>query len=500
MEIFSLFIMGLMEVIQPANLFVILIGLISGFAIGALPGLGSTVGVALFIPLTYGMSSTQSMLILVALYASSVYAGQVPAILFRIPGAEEAVVTTLDGYEMSRKGQSGEALGFGLVSSVIGSIFGAVSLFLLAPLLASVALKFGPSEYFALGVMGLTAVAGLCGRSMTKTFLSVFIGLFIATIGLDPITGVPRFTFGTINLMSGVPFIPVLLGLFAVSEVLKQISSKTLNTTGNLSSGIKTRVKVILPPIKQLKSLSWLIFRSSLIGNWIGILPGVGATTAAILGYSSAVRSSPHPEKFGTGIPEGIVSCESANNAAVGGAFVPLFSLGIPGSATTAVMLGAFLIHGLKPGPLFIIQQQQLAYTVFVGLFVASLLLFPVALQMIKPFLYLFRISYPVLAAGILGFCVSGARGMGDLNGVLIMFIFGVIGYFMERYGYSVAPMVLGLVLGPIIESSFRRALIIEGSTPMFLLTRPITAVLLLISILLIIVPCYNAKKAAKAG
>lgn len=495
MEIMSLLFMGFMEVIQPLNFFAILLGTVSGFAIGALPGLGSTVGIALFIPLTYGMSSAQSMLLLVALYASSVYAGQVPAILFRIPGAEEAVMTTIEGYEMTKKGQSGEALGWGLTASVIGSLFGAISLFMLAPLLASVALKFGPSEYFALGVLGLTAVAGLSGKSLVKAMISVLLGLFLSTIGLDPISGVPRFTFGTTFLLSGVPFIPALLGLFAITEVLKQISSKDMDVSRASGLQYRTMVKVKLPSLKELKAHWGVLLRSCLIGNWIGILPGVGATTAAIMGYSWTVRLSKHPEKFGTGIPEGLAACESANNAAVGGAFVPLLSLGIPGSATTAIMLGAFLIHGLKPGPLFIVQQQQLAYTIFAGLLVASVVMLPVALQMIKPFLFFFRVSYPVLAAGILGFCVCGARGMGDLNGVLIMFVFGVLGFLLEKNGFPVAPLVLGLVLGPIVESSFRRALIISSSNPLLIFSRPITATLLLMSVLLILIPYYVVKK-----
>lgn len=226
----SLLLTGLIEVMHPLNLLAILVGLVSGFAIGALPGLGSTVGTAIFIPLTYGMSATQAMLLLVSLYVSSVYAGQVPAILFRIPGAEEAVATTLDGYPMTQKGQAGRALGYGLTASIIGSLFGAIILILLAPLLASVALKFGPPEYFALGVLGLTAVSGLCGKSMVKAAISVLLGLLFAAIGVDPMSGMPRFTFGTRVLLGGIPFIPTLLGLFAVAEVFKQVTIVNIDT------------------------------------------------------------------------------------------------------------------------------------------------------------------------------------------------------------------------------------------------------------------------------
>jgi putative tricarboxylic transport membrane protein len=444
------------------------------------------------------MSATQAMLLLVSLYVSAVYAGQVPAILFRIPGAEEAVATTLDGYPMAQKGQAGKALGYGLSSSIIGSIFGAIVLILLAPLLASVALKFGPPEYFALGVLGLTAVSGLCGKSMIKAGISVLLGLFFAAIGIDPMSGMPRFTFGTRVLLGGIPFIPALLGLFAVAEVFKQVTSQNTDMAKTTGLQEQIRLKVELPSLRELKNMFWVILRSCLIGSWIGILPGVGATTAAIMGYSWAVKLSKEPEKFGTGIPEGIASCEAANNAAVGGALVPLLSLGIPGSGTTAIMLGAFLIHGLRPGPLFLAQQQELAYSIFAGLLVSSILLLPIALQMIKPFLRIFSVPYPVLAAGILGFCAAGARGMGDLYGILLMFAFGVIGYILEKYEFPVAPVVLGLVLGPIVETSFRRALILGSSNPLFfMLSRPITVSLLLLAVLLIVGPIYFKKKRA---
>ncbi len=497
----ELLLQGLTEVLTPPNLMAITLGVVAGIVLGAFPGLDSTVGAALFIPVTYGMSATQALLLLAALYGGAVYAGQIPAILFRIPGASEAVVTTLDGYAMARKGQAGKALGVGLVTSLLGGLFGVTTLILLAPLLANVALRFGPAEYFALGVLGLTAIAGLSGRSITKAVISALIGLLLATVGIDPITGVARFTFGQSMLLSGVSFIPAVIGLFAVAEVFKQASRpqvvRALDET-ELRTGRRLRVE--LPSLGELRRMAGLIARSAVIGAWVGILPGVGATTAAIVGYSQAVRLSREPDKFGTGVPEGLAASETANNAAVGGAMVPLLALGIPGSATTAVMLGAFLMHGLKAGPLFLVQQERLAFTLFVGMGVATLLIFPFALLAVRPFVALLRIPYPMLAAGILAFSAVGARAMGDLYGILMMFCFAVLGYLLERYGFPVAPLVLGLVLGRIVETSLRRALIIAAYDPWMVVSRPITAVLLVLSVLSVAVPAWTRYRTRRAA
>jgi putative tricarboxylic transport membrane protein len=334
------------------------------------------------------MDPTTAILLLVAIYASSVYAGSVSGILFRTPGAPEGVAATMDGHEMAKQGRAGEALGVDIFSSVTGGIFGTLMLALIAPQLAKVALEFGPSEYFAISVLGLSVVSSFGTQSELKALISVLMGLFIATIGIDRISGFNRFTFGTTTLLSGVSFVPAIIGLFAVAEVLNRIREM------RGMEGIQARAKAKLPSLKLINRLKGLLLRSSLIGTFIGILPGVGATTAAFVSYSEAVRWSKNPEKFGTGIPEGVAAPEAANNSACGGAMVPLLTLGIPGSAGTAIMLGAFLIHGLKPGPLLFMQQPVLVYSIFVGMLLANLSIIILAKLFIRYFSKVIELPY----------------------------------------------------------------------------------------------------------
>ncbi|MBW2309105.1 MAG: tripartite tricarboxylate transporter permease [Deltaproteobacteria bacterium] len=483
---------GYYHAFQMQNLIIIVLGTLVGVALGSFPGLDSSIGAALFIPITYGMNPSQALLLLTALYCGAVYGGQIPAILFRVPGASEAVMTTLDGYPMALKGEAGKALGVGLLSSLVGGIFGVVGLTLTAPLLANVALMFGPSEYFALGILGLTALASLGSKSQIKAIISGLLGLLIATVGLDPITGVPRFVFGTTVLKGGITFIPAVIGLFAAAEVYNQISRGRAFSKVDAGEGKQSkRLRVTFPSLKELKPLKWSSLRSALLGLGVGILPGVGATTAAIVGYSQAVQFSKEPEKFGKGTIEGIIAPEIANNAATGGAMVPLLSLGIPGSATTAIMLAAFLMHGLRPGPLLLVQQRPLAFTIFAGMAIANVLFFFIGFFAIRLFVRLREIPYPFLAVGILAFSAVGANAMGAMHGMIMMFLFAILGFIMEKYNYAVAPMVLGLVLGPIIEPSLRKALMIQEYDLIGVLTRPITAMLLVVSIFVLATPIF---------
>lgn len=494
-------LMGYFQVFQLDNLMMVVAGTLVGVALGAFPGLDCTVGVALFLPFTYAMNPFQAILLLGALYSGAVYGGQIPAILFRVPGAPEAVVTTLDGYPMTLKGEAGKALGTGLISSVSGGLFGAVGLTLVTPLLASVALMFGPSEYFALGIFGLTAISSLGSRSPIKALISGLFGLLFATVGLDPIVGLPRFTFGTSVLTGGIGFVPAVIGLFAASEVYNQISRG--KAFSKFESGIsegKRRLRVTFPSLKEIRSFKWGSLRSAFVGLIIGILPGVGATTAAIVSYSQAVQFSKEPGKFGKGAVEGVMAPEIANNAAACGAMVPMLSLGIPGSATTAVMLSAFLIHGLRPGPLLLVQNKSLAFTVFAGMVLANILFFFIGLLAIRFFVHLRRIPYPFIAVGILGFSAVGANAMGDINGMKMMFLFAILGFIMERYDYAIAPMILGLVLGPIIEPSLRKALMIHEYQLMPILLRPMTTGLLVLSVIVLLFPFYWKLKSKKVS
>ncbi len=487
---------GFAVTLAPVNLLWIVAGTAVGLILGAFPGLDSTVGAALFIPVTYAMSPTVALVFLVGMYGGAVYGGQIPAILFRIPGAPEAVMTTLDGYPMAQKGQADRALGLGLFYSVFGNIFGGLCLLFLAPALAAMALQFGPSEYFALGFLGMTAMAGLGGKSPIKSLISGLFGLLIATVGMDQITGMERFTFGRLELANGVGFIPVVIGLFALAEVLNQTVKQGITGTvaeAAVSKEEMKRLRIRLPSWAEVKSFKWISLGTALIGTWIGVLPGVGATTAAIVGYSQTARLSKDPEKFGTGDPRGIVASETSNNAAVGGAMVPLLALGIPGSATTAVMLGAFMLHGLKPGPLLMVEQAQMAYASMASVIVSALAFLGLALIMVRPFIRLLGLPYPVVAAGIVAFCAVGALSMGDLFGLYLAIGFALLSFLMDKGGFPTSPIILGMVLGPIMESSFRRALIISDNV-WGVITEPITAFLLILSLVSLFAPTLLGK------
>ncbi len=487
---------------EPTLILMALFGTAVGVLLGSIPGLDSTIGCALGIPLTYAMSTKGAFIFLATMYIGAVYGGQIPAILFRIPGASEAIMTSLDGYQLTKKGKADIALGTGLFSSVFGSIFGVVVLLIVAIPLAKIALEFGPAEYFALAILGLATIASLGGGSVIKGLISGLIGLLLATLGIDALSGITRFTFGSRMLMSGISFIPAVIGLFAVSEVYRQVyNNPDLNNFRiSPSSSFNKKVSIKLPPNVELKRIAPIIIIGALVGVIIGILPGTGATTAAIIGYSVAIKMSKYPEKFGTGIIDGIAAAESANNSAVAGALVPLLALGIPGSATTAVMLGAFMIHGLTPGPLFLINERSLLFMIAIGMILGSILIIPIGALMTKSYLYISKASYPLLAIGILVFSAVGARASGDYYGMFTMFFLAVLGFFLEMYGFPVAPVVIGLVLGPIAESSLRRALIITNGNWLAVISRPITAFLLILSLITLLFPIIQSFRSLKKG
>jgi putative tricarboxylic transport membrane protein len=486
---------GFLAATDPYNLLIIVIGSSLGIMAGAIPGISGTMALALAVPLTYVMDPITALLLLVSIYASSVYAGSVSGILFRTPGAPEGVAATLDGHEMAKQGRAGEALGVDIFSSVTGGIFGTIMLALIAPQLAKVALEFGPSEYFALAVLGLSVVSSLGTKSELKALISALMGLFIATVGIDKISGFNRFTFGTTTLLGGIDFIPVIIGLFAVAEVLNRIREM------REIEGIRAKAKAKLPSLRVINKLKGLLLRSWFVGTFIGILPGVGATTAAFVSLSEAVRWSKHPEKFGTGIPEGVAAPEAANNAACSGAMVPLLTLGIPGSAGTAIMLGAFLIHGLKPGPLLFMQQPKLVYSIFVGMLLANLSIIILAKLFIRYFSKVIELPYNILGPGIIIFCVVGTFAIrNNFGDIWIMVFFAIVGFFMERYGYPLAPIILGVVLGPIAEENLRQARIISGNDPLALVSSPLSAVLIILSILSLFSPQLRTLWARRKG
>lgn len=481
---------AIQNVINPMTLLCIWGGVLLGVILGSVPGLNSTMGTALLIPFTFAMSPINGLALLTSVYCGGTYGGSISAILFNVPGAPEASATVFDGYEMAKKGQAAQALGYAIMCSCLGGLFSVIVMILVSPLLASVALTFSQPEYFALAITALTLIASLGGRGMKKAAISGVFGLLMATVGIDPMTGDPRFTFGGKALMGGINFIPAIIGAFAVSEVLSRAESGMKK-----SEVLSTKISTILPRIKEIIRMKWLILRSALIGTWIGILPGVGATTAAFVGYAEAVRWSKHPEKFGTGIPEGIAAPETANNAATGGAMVPLLTLGIPGSATTAVIIGGFLVHGLQPGPMLFINQPKLMYSIFLAMLLANFLMLFAGLGVAKVFSNFRRIRYSILGPCIFIFAAIGSYGIrNDPVDLWIMFFFGVIGYFMKKYNYPIAPMIIGLVLGNLTEISLRRGLRMLDYDLSAFLFRPIAGIILAIAVISILYSIIRKK------
>lgn len=475
------FLAGLAVVMQPLNLLLLTSAVLIGFIGGALPGVSGVILVVILLPVTYGMEPTTAFMVLTAIYGATVFSGLITAILYRAPGTPEAVMTAFDGYPMTQRGEAGKALGIGVLSSAIGGLVGTVALIIFTPMLAKMALKFSSPEYFALAVLGLTVVASLGGR-LIFGLIGAALGLFIATIGIDPLTGTSRFTFGNLNLAEGVGLIPVIVGLFAVSEVMKR-------TLDHKSHQPLKKVKVKIFDLPVLRQIGMTLSRSSIIGVIIGILPGIGASTAAMVSYSETVRWSKHPEKFGKGAPEGIAAPESANNAAAMGALVPLFALGIPGSGTTAVILGAFIMHGLQPGPMFMLTSSDLIYAVFAGLFIVNFMI----LLFSKPFIVLFtkllNVPYSALGPIIIMCCIVGTYSVrNSMFDVWLMMGFGVLGYLLEKINFPLVSIILGLVLGPIAESELRRALSMSQGDFSIFIERPISATLLSIAFLLLAV------------
>ncbi len=488
-------LLGLGTLLVPGNFVWLIVGVLVGLAAGATPGISGTMTVAILVPITYGFSPVTAFILMTSVYAVAVYSGSITAVLFRTPGAPEAAATVLDGYAMTMKGEPHRALGYAMFSSFLGGTIGAIVFLFVAPQLARAALEFGSPEVFSLIAFTMVAVASLNVKNQVKAIISAFFGLFLATIGLDVITSVPRYTFGVPVLSAGVAFIPVILGLFGVSEALRMIQGTT-----SAGRAVK-KAKTVLPRIGELKRLLPTYLRSIPLGIGICALPGVGATTASFVSYATAVRVSKEPEKFGTGIPEGICAPESANNAAAMAAMVPLFSLGIPGSATTAVMLGALILHGLRPGPLLFTTQPEFAYTIMITAVVANIFIIIASPFFIRFFAKIFQIPVGVIATGILVLSIVGSFAIrNNIADVWIVLLFGLLGYVLEKHDFPIAPIIIGLVLGQLGEQELRRSLVISGGAPsIFFVGHPISLVFLSISVLILLLPVIK-KLRAKFG
>ena len=460
---------GLSLLIEFENMILIIAGVFIGVLVGALPGLSSPMAIALLTPFTIQLEPIPAIAMLSALYCAGTFGGSITAILINAPGAPPAVATALDGYPMAKRGEPGRALGLATVASVVGGIISLIVFIFAAPALASVALKFRPPEYFALAVFALSMLASMTGKSSLRNLISGAIGVLIATIGIHLTTGVERFTFGIPEFDEGIHFVPVLIGLFAMGELLSQ--SSTLNV---VVERIHAKA-MLLPTWSELKSLRNCILRSSGIGTFIGILPAEGSTVAAIVGYNEAKRFSDKKEEFGTGTPEGIVGPESANNAAAGGAMVPTLALGIPGSGSTALILAALVMHGFRPGPYLINETPEFVYAIFGAMFFANIAFLGIGLVGAKFFSLVTFIPKQFLWPAVFIFAVIGAySAASSFVDVYIMLAAGLIGYFMNRHGFGAAPLVMGLILGKMVEESFSQSMIIYDNNFFALMESPI--------------------------
>lgn len=483
----ELFLGGITNILDFEYLLILFLSMAIGITLGALPGLTATMGVALLLPITFGMEPVSGILLLVGVYFGAIYGGSITAILLRTPGTPSSAATALDGYEMTKQGLAYKALTISTISSAIGGVISVIILILVAPQLANFALKFSAPETFALALFGLAIISSISGSSLIKGLMAGFVGLLIATIGIDPIGGFPRFTFETTNLMAGVNYIPVLIGLFAAAEAFR-----TIEDIFKSSNEVKAIEKVKLK-WREFKGLIPVILRSSGIGTFIGFIPGAGGDIASFVSYGEAKRFSKKPEEFGKGNPEGVSAPEAANNACTGGAMIPLLTLGIPGDAVTAVMLGALMVQGIQPGPMLFTNHAEIVYTLFIGMLIANLLILFYGFLGIRLFTKILTIPKVILTPIILILCIVGSYAVGNnFFDVWVMLIAGIIGYFMNRYEFPTSPIILALILGPMLEANLRRSLLLSNGDPSILITRPISLILILLAILTLFYPLIS--------
>lgn len=476
---------GFSVALTPENLLACFLGAFIGTLVGVLPGLGPAGTLAILFPVSLTMGPTAAMIMFAGIYYGAQYGGSTTSILINTPGESASVVTCLDGYELAKKGRAGPALGMAAIGSFVAGTFSVVLLMLVAPPLAGFALSFGPPEYFSLMCVGLVMLTFLGGKSMIKGLLSASLGLVVATIGLDPVGGMERFTYGQIYLLDGVRFIIVAMGLFAVSEVLVNAEK----AVGELQI-FKTSWKEVYPSWRDISETKWTLVRSSILGFFIGCLPGGGAAVSSFMAYAAEKRLSRHPERFGMGAMAGVVAPESANNSATGGAMVPLLTLGIPGTGTAAIMLGALASFSIQPGPLLLEKQPALFWGLIASMYLGNAVLLVLNLPLVPLFASLLRVPYPILYPFVLVFTMVGVYSLdGRVYDVWLLAFFSVLGYIMKKIGFPSAPTVMALILGPMAERSLNQALTLSHGDFTVFLTRPISAGLLAITLAMLLAP-----------
>jgi putative tricarboxylic transport membrane protein len=480
--------MGFSIALSPVNLLVVTIGVIVGTLIGALPGIGPVAALSILIPLVFGMDPISAMILMCGIYYGCMYGGTITSVLMNVPGESASLMTCLDGNAMARQGRAGPALTIAAIASFVAGTFSVVMLTVLAPPIAEYALSFGPPEYFALMMLGLSAISGLTGTSRAKGYAMALLGLALAMVGLDPIDGTQRFTFGHLELMDGIGFLPIAVGAFGISAVLGMIE-----TPLELQI-MKTTLREMLITKKDLRDSTMPVVRGSVIGFVIGVLPGAGATIATFMAYAVEKRLSKTPEKFGTGLIAGVASPEAANNASTGGAMIPLLTLGIPGSGTTAVLLGVLTLFSLQPGPLLFTKNPDFVWGLIASMYIGNVMLLVLNVAFVPAFVAVLRVPYRVLAPLIAIFCVVGVYSVNySVLDLWLMLAFGVIGYYAQKLDYPLAPLVLALVLGGLMEVSFRQSLKMSHDDPTIFFTRPISATIMVIVIAIVLWPVLNA-------
>lgn len=477
-------LIGLGLVATPFNLILITLGVIVGIIFGAIPGLTAATAVALFLPMTFGMTPVQGISLLIGLYIGGISGGLVSAILLKIPGTPSSIATCFDGNPMAKRGEAGKALGIGIFTSFVGGIISTIILVFIAPPIAQFALKFGPWEYFAIGVFSLSMIASLVSGSVAKGLASAAIGLVLAMIGTGPVDAAQRLTFGFTSMEAGLDILPVMIGLFAVSELF--VTAETVYRGD--TKPIKFELKGWGFSMKEYFGQKFNILRSAMIGTGIGILPGIGGGTSNILSYLAAKNQSKYPEKFGTGIIDGVIASETANNATIGGALIPLMTMGIPGDGVTALLLGALMLHGISPGPLLFTNQWELVYSIFGAVLIANFVMLAAMYLGIRPVAKILEVPKHILFPIIMAICVVGAYSLNNrVFDIWTLLILGVLGFYMDKYGFSLTPVVLGFILGPIVELNLRRGLMANHNSMVTILKSPIAMIFLSIAIISVV-------------
>jgi putative tricarboxylic transport membrane protein len=472
------FVMGLIVALQPTNLFYCFIGCVAGTIVGVLPGIGPTAAVALLLPTTFHLNPISAIIMLSGIAYGSAYGGSTTSILVNVPGEASSVVTCLDGYQMARKGRAGPALGISALGSFIAGTLAVAGVMFLAPTLARAALAFDAPEYFSLMFMSMMIVTYLVRGSMPKALMMVGLGLVLGTVGMDPMSGRDRFVYGWSILKDGIGVIPIAIGMFGVTEILETIGSSIETEV------FEKKIKGYWPNRQDWKD-SWApIGRGTLLGFFLGIFPGLSPMIPTFLSYGIEKRLSKHPERFGTGVIEGVAAPEACNNAACTAGYVPLLSLGIPSNALNAVLLGALMIYGLQPGPLLIKSNPTFFWGVLASMYIGNVMLVVLNLPLIPLWVMVLRVPYTLLSVMILIFCFLGAYSINNnIDNVIITFAFGIFGYLVNKFGFERAPLVLAFVLGPLVEAAFRQSMIISGGNFTIFVTRPISAFFILVAI-----------------